>query len=150
MWRISAQSWIRLRVGDGAFTAGAQSRTLVERKEQLPTDSDGGGAQNGKRIIPGLTPIRGFSRGTSPSRAGFFRPCSISYVEEAGANIRVHVDNALRWRPTHGRRIRTTFGGAVLAEAREYDGGELVARTPTARTPSKLSQGTSCFIRRRA
>ena len=107
---------------DGRETAGAQSAT-VKNNRQLPQDSAEARALQAL-VLGGLRRSSLFFSAALPKHV--FPPLFNRYGGEANA-FGDHVDNAIRYVPGSGERVRTDLSCTLfLAEPEAYDGGELV------------------------
>jgi PKHD-type hydroxylase len=109
--------------GDGRATAGVQS-ARAKNNEQLPQDSAESRALQ-QIVLGGLNRHAVFFSAALPKRV--FPPLFNRYGG-ASNSFGDHVDNAVRFLPGgHGDRVRTDVSCTLfLADADEYDGGELV------------------------
>ena len=112
--------------GDGRVTAGVQS-AQAKNNEQLSQDSDETGALQ-RIVLGGLNRHAVFFSAALPKRV--FPPLFNRYGGATNA-FGSHVDNAVRFVPGgsggKGERVRTDLSCTLfLADADEYDGGELV------------------------
>lgn len=107
---------------DGGVTAGMQSRQ-VKRNEQLP--QTGAAAQALQALV-----LQALNRSAVLFSAALpkkvFPPLFNRYQGERN-HFGNHVDNAIRYAPGSGVRVRTDVSCTLfLAEPGDYDGGELV------------------------
>jgi PKHD-type hydroxylase len=113
---LDAAPWV-----DGRVTAGHQS-TLVKDNMQVPDDHPTA-RQLGDLILTALQRNPLFVSAALPARV--FPPLFNRY--QGGQAFGNHVDNAIRQMAGTPLRIRTDLSATLfLADAHEYDGGELV------------------------
>ena len=121
---IDAGAW-----GDGNATSGPQA-ALAKRNEQLPEASPAA-REAGERILDALSRNPLFVTAALPQTV--FPPLFNRYA--GGQTFGLHVDNAVRQSPDGRVRIRSDLSATLfLTEPEDYDGGELLVRTPTAST----------------
>jgi PKHD-type hydroxylase len=112
---LDAAEWV-----DGRVTAGHQSSRSKDNM-QLPEDSPAA-AEIGDLIVTALQRTPLFIAAALPVR--IFPPLFNRYA--GGQSFGTHVDNAIRYVPGTGFRIRTDLSATLfLAHPDEYDGGEL-------------------------
>jgi PKHD-type hydroxylase len=123
--------------GDGRVTAGVQS-AQVKNNEQLP--QDGAETKPLQQIV-----LRALNRhpllfsAALPKRV--FPPLFNRYGGAANA-FGDHVDNAVRYAPGGGERVRTDISCTLFLSApEEYDGGELVIEDTYGAQRVKLPAG---------
>ena len=122
---------------DGRASAGVQARQ-VKNNEQLPHDCDAA-KQIRAMVLRGLDRHAIFFSAALPKRV--FTPRINRYGGEANTYGN-HVDNAIRFAPDTGLRVRTDFSCTVfLADPDEYDGGELVVQDTFGEQRVKLRAG---------
>jgi PKHD-type hydroxylase len=113
---LDAAEWV-----DGRVTAGHQSARAKDNM-QLPEDHPTA-RQLGDTILHALQRSPLFIAAALPLRV--FPPLFNRY--QGGQSFGNHVDNAIRQAPGGGMRIRTDLSATLfLADASEYDGGELM------------------------
>jgi PKHD-type hydroxylase len=123
--------------GDGSVTAGVQS-ALVKNNRQLPQTCDEARALQ-RMVLAGLDKHAMFFSAALPKRV--FPPLFNRYAGEANS-FGDHVDNAVRYAPGTGQRVRTDLSCTLfLCEPDTYDGGELVVQDPFASPRIKLPAG---------
>jgi PKHD-type hydroxylase len=121
----------------GRDSAGMQAIKL-KNNEQLPHDCDQARAIRAL-VLKGLDRNAQFFSATLPKRV--FPPRVNRYGGEMNA-FGDHVDNAIRFAPDSGLRIRTDISCTVfLAEPDEYDGGELVIQDTAGPQSVKFAAG---------
>ena len=122
---------------DGRASAGVQARQ-VKNNEQLPHDCDAA-KQIRAMVLRGLDRHAIFFSAALPKRV--FTPRINRYGGEANTYGN-HVDNAIRFAPDTGLRVRTDISCTVfLANPDEYDGGELVVQDTFGEQRVKLRAG---------
>ena len=122
---------------DGRASAGVQARQ-VKNNEQLPHDCDAA-KQIRASVLPGLDMHAIFFSAALPKRV--FTPRINRYGGEANTYGN-HVDNAIRFAPDTGLRVRTDISCTVfLADPDEYEGGELVVQDTFGEQRVKLRAG---------
>ena len=122
---------------DGRASAGVQARE-VKNNEQLPHDCDAA-KQIRAMVLRGLDRHAIFFSAALPKRV--FTPRINRYGGEANTYGN-HVDNAIRFAPDTGLRVRTDISCTVfLADPDEYDGGELVVQDTFGEQRVKLRAG---------
>ena len=122
---------------DGRASAGVQARQ-VKNNEQLPHDCDAA-KQIRAMVLRGLDRHAIFFSAALPKRV--FTPRINRYGGEANTYGN-HVDNAIRFAPDTGLRVRTDISCTVfLADPDEYDGGELVVQDTFGEQRVKLRAG---------
>ena len=123
--------------GDGRMTAGVQS-ALAKNNEQLPQGCDASRSLQ-TLVLNALQRHATFFSAALPRQ--IFPPLFNRYggATNAFAN---HVDNAIRYVPGSGARVRTDLSCTLfLSEPDEYDGGELVIEDPFDSPRLKLPAG---------
>ena len=122
---------------DGAASAGTQARQ-VKNNEQLPHDCEA--AQHIRSmVLRGLDQHPIFFSAALPKRV--FTPRINRYGGEANTYGN-HVDNAIRFAPDTGLRVRTDISCTVfLNDPQDYDGGELVIQDTFGDQRVKLAAG---------
>ena len=122
---------------DGRASAGVQARQ-VKNNEQLPHDCDAAKLIRAM-VLRGLDRHAIFFSAALPKRV--FTPRINRYGGEANTYGN-HVDNAIRFAPDTGLRVRTDISCTVfLADPDEYDGGELVVQDTFGEQRVKLRAG---------
>mgnify|MGYP003606517086 FL=1 len=122
---------------DGRASAGVQARQ-VKNNEQLPHDCDAA-KQIRAMVLRGLDRHAIFFSAALPKRV--FTPRINRYGGEANTYGN-HVDNAIRFAPDTGLRVRTDISCTVfLADPDEYEGGELVVQDTFGEQRVKLRAG---------
>ena len=122
---------------DGRASAGVQARQ-VKNNEQLPHDCDAA-KQISAMVLRGLDRHAIFFSAALPKRV--FTPRINRYGGEVNTYGN-HVDNAIRFAPDTGLRVRTDISCTVfLADPDEYDGGELVVQDTFGEQRVKLRAG---------
>jgi PKHD-type hydroxylase len=129
--QLTAASWV-----DGRVTAGHQG-AQVKKNRQLPEGSPVA-RELGDLILGALERHPLFISATLPSRV--YPPMFNRY--EGGEHFGNHIDNALRLLPGTGMKIRTDISATLfLAEADEYEGGELLIEDTYGTHAVKLAAG---------
>ena len=122
---------------DGRASAGVQARQ-VKNNEQLPHDCDAA-KQIRAMVLRGLDRHAIFFSAALPKRV--FTPRINRYGGEANTYGN-HVDNAIRFAPDTGLRVRTDISCTLFrADPDEYDGGELVVQDTFGEQRVKLRAG---------
>jgi PKHD-type hydroxylase len=122
---------------DGAATAGVQA-AQVKRNEQLPPACDAALALQAL-VLGALDRHPLFFSAALPKRV--FPPMFNRYGGRANA-YGAHVDNAVRYAPRTGERIRTDLSATLfLTDPADYDGGELVIDDTFGEQRVKLAAG---------
>ena len=122
---------------DGRASAGVQARQ-VKNNEQLPHDCDAA-KQIRAMVLRGLDQNQLFFSAALPKRV--FTPRINRYGGTANTYGN-HVDNAIRFAPDTGLRVRTDISCTVfLAEPEDYEGGELVVQDTFGEQRVKLAAG---------
>lgn len=122
---------------DGRASAGAQARQ-VKNNEQLPHDCDAA-KQIRAMVLRGLDQNQLFFSAALPKRVFTPRINRYGGVSNTYGN---HVDNAIRFAPDTGLRVRTDISCTVfLAEPGDYEGGELVVQDTFGEQRVKLAAG---------
>jgi len=128
---LNEATWV-----DGKVTAGHQSARAKENMQLAEQDPIA--RQIGDQILGALQRSPLFVAAALPLRV--FPPLFNRYV--AGESFGNHVDNAIRYSPTNGQRIRTDLSATLfLAEPEEYDGGELMIEDTYGVHAAKLPAG---------
>lgn len=128
---LEAAAWV-----DGNVTAGVQSR-LAKHNLQIEEDSPIA-RELGEAVLRALGRSATFNAAALPLRV--FPPLFNRYDE--GMRFGAHVDNALRFVPRAGVRVRTDVSSTLfLSEPDEYDGGELVIQDVYGEQRVKLAAG---------
>jgi PKHD-type hydroxylase len=123
--------------GDGRVTAGAQS-ALAKNNQQLAQGGADSRALQGI-VLAGLNRHPRFFSAALPKRV--FPPLFNRYGGTTNA-FGNHVDNAIRYAPGGGERVRTDLSCTLfLAEPDSYDGGELVVEDTYGAQRIKLAAG---------
>jgi PKHD-type hydroxylase len=123
--------------GDGRVTAGAQS-ALAKNNQQLAQGSADSRALQ-TIVLAGLNRHPRFFSAALPKRV--FPPLFNRYGGTTNA-FGNHVDNAIRYAPGGGERVRTDLSCTLfLAEPDTYDGGELVVEDTYGAQRIKLAAG---------
>jgi PKHD-type hydroxylase len=123
--------------GDGRVTAGAQS-ALAKNNQQLAQGSADSRALQ-TIVLAGLNRHPRFFSAALPKRV--FPPLFNRYGGATNA-FGNHVDNAIRYAPGGGERVRTDLSCTLfLAEPDAYDGGELVVEDTYGAQRVKLAAG---------
>ena len=131
--RLQAEEWI-----DGRATAGAQS-ALAKRNLQLAHDNKLA-LELGSSIVGALQGNALFMSAALPR--AIFPPLFNRYDATEGHGFGNHVDNAIRFLPDGGGRIRTDLSATLfLSEPEDYDGGELVIEDSYGEHRVKLPAG---------
>jgi len=123
--------------GDGRVTAGVQS-ALAKNNEQLPQSGEESRTLQ-SLVLQALQRHAMFFSAALPRH--IFPPLFNRYggTTNAFAN---HVDNAIRYVPGSGARVRTDLSCTLfLNEPTDYDGGELVIEDNFANSRVKLPAG---------
>jgi PKHD-type hydroxylase len=121
---------------DGRVTAGLQS-AKVKDNLQLPEDH-AVARELGHLVLDALRQNALFAAAAIPAR--IFPPLFNLY--RGGHAFGNHVDNAIRYIPGTGERLRTDLSATLfLAEPEEYDGGELIVEDTFGVHPVKLPAG---------
>ena len=122
---------------DGRGTAGPQAVT-VKRNEQLPQVHATTQALQAL-VVEGLNASATFFSAALPKR--LFPPMFNRYAGTANA-FGNHIDNAIRYAPGSGERVRSDVSGTLfLADPEDYDGGELVVEDTFGTQRVKLAAG---------
>jgi PKHD-type hydroxylase len=123
--------------GDGRVTAGVQS-AQAKNNQQLPQDAPETRALQ-QIVLRGLNRHAVFFSAALPKRV--FPPLFNRYAGSANA-FGNHVDNAVRFVPGSGERVRSDISCTLfLADPAEYDGGELVIEDTYGAQRVKLPAG---------
>ena len=121
----------------GREAAGAQAAAL-KCNEQLSHESD---AMRRIRqiVLPALDRHSTFFTATLPKR--LFPPRVNRYQGDSNY-FGAHVDNAIRFAPHTGLKVRTDISCTLfLSDPASYDGGELLIHDPQGARPIKLTAG---------
>ncbi|SDP20404.1 PKHD-type hydroxylase [Rhodoferax sp. OV413] len=129
---LAAAPW-----ADGRSSAGSQARA-VKNNEQLPHDCDAA-TEIRAMLLRGLDRNPTFFSAALPKRV--YTPQLNRY--QGGSNFYGnHVDNAVRFAPDTGLRVRTDISCTLfLSEPTDYDGGELVVQDSAGAQRVKLPAG---------
>lgn len=123
---------------DGRASAGSQAQA-VKNNEQLPHDCDAA-TQIRALLLRGLDRNPTFFSAALPKRV--FTP-RVNRYSGASNFYGPHVDNAVRFAPDTGQRVRTDISGTLfLTEPDTYDGGELVIQDSAGPQRVKLAAGS--------
>ena len=122
---------------DGRSSAGSQARA-VKNNEQLPHDCDAA-IEIRAMLLRGLDRNPTFFSAALPKRV--YTPQINRY--QGGSNYYgKHVDNAVRFAPDTGLRVRTDISCTLfLSDPADYDGGELVVQDSAGEQRVKLPAG---------
>ncbi|WP_394788117.1 Fe2+-dependent dioxygenase [Rhodoferax sp.] len=122
---------------DGRSSAGSQARA-VKNNEQLQHDCDAA-TQIRAMLLRGLDRNATFFSAALPKRV--FTPRINRY--QGGSNFYGdHVDNAIRFAPDTGLRVRTDISCTLfLTDPADYDGGELAIQDTAGTQRVKLPAG---------
>jgi PKHD-type hydroxylase len=131
--RILAEApWV-----DGEVTAGPQSKR-VKQNQQLPQTGEAARALQAL-VLQGLNRSALFFSAALPKKV--FPPLFNRY-EGAYNSFGNHVDNAIRYAPDTGVRVRTDVSCTLFfADPGDYDGGELVVEDTYGQQRVKLPAG---------
>jgi PKHD-type hydroxylase len=122
---------------DGAATAGAQA-AQVKRNQQLPPTAAAAQALQAM-VLGALERHPVFFSAALPKRV--FPPLFNRYGGAANT-YGAHVDNAIRYTPGRGERVRTDLSATLfLSDPADYDGGELVIDDTYGEQRVKLAAG---------
>lgn len=122
---------------DGASTAGTQA-VLVKHNQQLPVTCAPAQALQ-SMVLGALEQHPVFFSAALPKRV--FPPMFNRYGGAANT-YGAHVDNAIRYTPGRGERVRTDLSATLfLADPADYDGGELVIDDTYGEQRVKLAAG---------
>lgn len=128
---LDAGPWV-----DGNLTSGFQA-ALAKSNEQLPQDCEAAKAV-GAAIVRALENNPLFIAAALPNT--ILPPMFSRYGP--GMGFKDHVDNAIRRDPVSGQRLRTDLSATLfLAEAEDYDGGELIVNDHFGTHAVKLGAG---------
>jgi PKHD-type hydroxylase len=122
---------------DGEATAGVQAKT-VKHNAQL---AQGGAAAQALQqlVVEALNRSASFFSAALPKK--LYPPMFNRYEGERNT-FGAHVDNAIRYAPGTGQRVRSDVSATLfLAEPGDYDGGELVIEDTFGRQRVKLAAG---------
>ncbi|MGL4230276.1 MAG: Fe2+-dependent dioxygenase [Casimicrobium sp.] len=133
---------IRAELRDAPWQAGRETAGLqaapIKNNEQLPHDSPTM-IEIRKRVLEALDRHPQFFSATLPRRV--FPPRVNRYGGETNS-FGDHVDNAIRFAPDSGLRVRTDISCTLfLADPESYDGGELIIRETNFERHVKLPAG---------
>lgn len=121
----------------GRETAGAQA-ALLKNNEQLDHDSEPMRAIR-QTVLTALDRHPVFFSATLPKRVF---PPRVNRYQGASNHFGAHVDNAIRFAPHTGQRVRTDISCTLfLADPDSYDGGELIVHEPGGARSVKLNAG---------
>lgn len=121
----------------GRETAGAQAAAL-KNNEQLAHESDAMRAIR-QIVLQALDRHPTFFSATLPKRVF---PPRVNRYQGASNSFGAHVDNAIRFSPVSGQKIRTDISCTLfLAAPSTYDGGELLIHDPQGARAIKLDAG---------
>lgn len=110
----------------GHETAGVQAAAL-KNNEQLAHESDAMRAIR-QIVLQALDRHPTFFSATLPKRVF---PPRVNRYQGISNSFGAHVDNAIRFSPTNGQKIRTDISCTLfLADPSTYDGGELLIHDP--------------------
>lgn len=130
---LEASEWV-----DGRITAGVQS-ARAKNNLQIPETSAEARAL-GEMILQALGRHPVFNSAALPLKV--FPPLFNRY--DVGMGFGAHVDNALRFIPGGGGRIRTDVSTTLfLSQPNDYEGGELVIEGPHGEQAVKLKAGSA-------
>ncbi len=122
---------------DGAATAGAQA-VQAKHNQQLPITCASAQALQ-SMVLGALERHPVFFSAALPKRV--FPPMFNRYGGAANT-YDAHVDNAIRYTPGRGERVRTDLSATLfLADPADYDGGELVIDDTYGEQRVKLAAG---------
>jgi PKHD-type hydroxylase len=122
---------------DGAATAGAQA-VQAKHNQQLPITCASAQALQ-SMVLGALERHPVFFSASLPKR--MFPPMFNRYGGAANT-YGAHVDNAIRYTPGRGERVRTDLSATLfLADPADYDGGELVIDDTYGEQRVKLAAG---------
>ena len=123
---------------DGRSTAGQQS-AIAKRNRQL-THANEARRTVADMILAGLSANGLFMSAALPKK--IFPPLINRYDAAEGHGFGDHVDNAIRFLPDGGGRLRTDLSATLFLSAPdEYDGGELVIEDSYGSHQVKLEAG---------
>lgn len=121
----------------GRDSAGKQAAE-IKNNEQIPHESEASRAIR-STVLSGLDRHTKFFSAALPKRV--FPPRVNRYGGESN-HFGEHVDNAIRFAPDTGLRVRTDISCTLfLASPEDYDGGELVMRDANGERAFKLAAG---------
>ncbi len=122
---------------DGRASAGSQARA-VKNNEQLPHDCDA--ATQIRTLL-----LRGLDRNPTFFSAALPKKVFTPRVNRYGGDSNFygnHVDNAVRFAPDSGQRVRTDISCTLfLSDPASYDGGALVVQDSAGPQQVKLPAG---------
>lgn len=135
-------SQVRTIIGAAAWVPGRESAGKqavdIKNNEQIPHDCDAALAVR-NLVLRGLDRHSTFFSATLPRRV--FPPRVNRYGGDTNS-FGKHVDNAIRFAPDSGLRVRTDISCTLfLADPDEYDGGELVIHDTGGPNSIKLAAG---------
>ena len=132
---LAGASW-----GDGRVTSGVQS-ALAKNNEQLPQEGEAAKALQ-RIVLAALNRHHLFFSAALPRR--ILPPLFNRYAGSTNA-FGDHVDNAVRFVPGSGERVRSDISCTLfLADPDEYDGGELVIEDTFGGRSSSCRPATCC------
>ena len=112
---------------------------MCSQNQQLPHDSPAAGEIRGL-ILEGLSRNALFLSAALPK--AIFPPLFNRYAASQGHHFGNHVDNAIRYLPDGGGRIRTDLSATLfLSDPESYDGGDLVIEDTYGAHSVKLAAG---------
>jgi PKHD-type hydroxylase len=121
----------------GHETAGVQAAAL-KNNEQLAHESDAMRAIR-QIVLQALDRHPTFFSATLPKRVF---PPRVNRYQGGSNSFGAHVDNAIRFSPTNGQKIRTDISCTLfLADPSTYDGGELLIHDPEGARSVKPAAG---------
>lgn len=127
--------------GDGKASAGTQA-ALVKNNTQLPHDCDAAKALR-TLVLKALDRHPLFFAASLPKK--LFTPRFNRYGQTAKAEPMFygqHVDNAIRFAPDTGQRVRTDISATLfLSDPASYEGGELLVHSGADEQRIKLAAG---------
>ncbi len=122
---------------EGRRSAGTQA-AQVKNNEQLPHDCDAARKLRGI-VLRALDRSPTFFSATLPKHV--FTPSFNRYGNDRNS-YGEHVDNAVRFAPDTGQRVRTDISCTLfLSDPNDYDGGELIIRDTLDEQKIKLKAG---------
>lgn len=130
--RLAEGDWV-----DGEVTAGVQAKT-VKRNQQLAQTGPAAQALQ-QLVLQALNRSASFFSAALPKK--LYPPLFNRYEGEHNA-FGAHVDNAIRYAPGSGVRVRSDVSCTLfIADPGDYDGGELVVEDTFGRQRIKLPAG---------